>query len=73
NLHPFVAQAGPYFQDQCNKIVADTDLVEIGGACNSVHELFCDAGYQNSYRELLHLFGPAVPDTSPPTVDVTSP
>jgi len=73
NLHPFVAQATPYFQDQCNKIVANTDLVEIGGVCNSVHEMFCDAGYQNSYQELLYLFGPAIPDTVAPTIDLQSP
>jgi hypothetical protein len=65
NLHPFVAQPTPYFQDKCNKIVANTDLVEIGGVCNSVHEMFCEAGYQNSYQELLYLFGPASPTPSP--------
>lgn len=73
NLHPFVAQATPYFQDTCNKIVGNTDLVETSGVCNSVHEMFCEAGFQNSYRELLYLFGPAVPDTSPPTLTITSP
>jgi len=73
NLHPFVAQPTPYFQDKCNKIVSNTDLVEVGGACNSVHELFCEAGYQNSYQELLYLFGPAVPDTVAPTITLTSP
>ena len=73
NLHPFVAQPTPYFQDQCNKIVSNTDLTEVGGVCNSVHELFCESGYQNSYQELLYLFGPAVPDTIAPTVTLTSP
>jgi hypothetical protein len=73
NLHPFVAQATPRFQDQCNKIVSNTDLVEISGVCNQVHTKFCDAGYQNSYQELLYLFGPAIPDTSPPTLEITSP
>jgi hypothetical protein len=73
NLNPFVATATPYFQDKCNKIVANTDLVEISGVCNQVHSKFCDPGYQNSYRELLYLFGPAIPDTSPPTLDITSP
>ncbi len=73
NLHPFVAQATPSFRDRCNKIVSNTDLVEVGGVCNVVHEKFCDAGYQNSYRELLDLFGPAIPDTSPPTLEITSP
>ncbi|MBA3550058.1 MAG: hypothetical protein H0T76_26565 [Nannocystis sp.] len=73
NLHPFVAQATPRFQDQCNKIVSDTDLVETSGVCNQVHQQFCEVGFQNSYRELLSLFGPAIPDTQPPTLDITSP
>lgn len=73
NLHPFVAQATPSFQDKCNKIVSNTDLVEVGGQCNLVHEKFCDAGFQNSHQELLYLFGPAVPDTSPPSLTITSP
>lgn len=73
NLHPFVDAAAPYFQDQCNKIVANTDLVETAGVCNLVHEKFCDTGYQNSYRELLYLFGPAQPDIVAPTLDITSP
>jgi hypothetical protein len=38
-----------------------------------VHEKFCDAGFQNSHQELLYLFGPAVPDTSPPSLTITSP
>ncbi len=73
NLHPFVAQATPWFKDECNKIVSNTDLVEISGVCNQVHSKFCDPGFQNSYQELRYLFGPAIPDTSPPTLDITSP
>lgn len=73
NLHPFVAQATPRFQDQCNKIVSDTDLVETSGVCNQVHQQFCEVGFQNSYQELRSLFGPAVPDTQPPTLEITSP
>lgn len=73
NLHPFVERSAPYFQDQCNKIVSNTDLVETAGVCNLVHEMFCDTGWQNSYRELLYLFGPAVPDITAPVLTLTSP
>jgi hypothetical protein len=73
NLHPFVAQSSTSFQDECHKIVGNTDLDEVGGTCNLVHEKFCDAGYQNSYQELLWLFGPAIPDVSPPTLEITNP
>ncbi|MCY0994985.1 hypothetical protein OV203_48105 [Nannocystis sp. ILAH1] len=73
NLHPFVEAPTPYFQDQCNKIVANTDLVETAGVCNLVHEMFCETGYQNSFQELLYLFGPAQPDIVAPTLKLTSP
>jgi hypothetical protein len=73
NLHPFVEATAPYFQDQCNKIVANTDLVETSGTCNLVHEQFCETGFQNSFRELLYLFGPAQPDIVAPTLELTSP
>ncbi|MDC0715486.1 hypothetical protein [Nannocystis bainbridge] len=73
NLHPFVEAPTPYFQDQCNKIVANTDLVETSGVCNLVHEMFCETGYQNSFQELLYLFGPAQPDITAPTLKLTSP
>ncbi|MFZ6178010.1 hypothetical protein [Nannocystis pusilla] len=73
NLHPFVEAPTPYFQDQCNKIVANTDLVETAGVCNTVHEMFCETGYQNSFQELLYLFGPAQPDIVAPTLKLTSP
>lgn len=73
NLHPFVEAPAPFFQDQCNKIVANTDLVETAGTCNLVHEMFCETGFQNSFRELLYLFGPAQPDIVAPVLELTSP
>lgn len=73
NLHPFVDATSPYFQDQCNKIVANTDLVETAGVCNLVHEQFCATGFQNSFQELLYLFGPARPDIDAPRLTLTSP
>ncbi|HEY8380188.1 MAG TPA: hypothetical protein VIK91_27045, partial [Nannocystis sp.] len=73
NLHPFVESSYASFRDECSKIVADTDLVETAGTCNLVHERFCDTGYQNSYRELLYLFGPAQPDIIAPVLTLESP
>ena len=57
----------------CNKIVSNTDLDESNGQCNSVHTMFCNQGNQNSYREMLALFGPPIPDTNSPTVTIDSP
>jgi hypothetical protein len=74
NLYPTTGGASdPKYQDQCSKIVSDTNLTPSNGQCNSVHTQFCNSGYQNSYREMLLLFGPPIPDTTPPTVVIESP
>lgn len=63
-----------YFDDKCHKIVANTDLEPAFGSCNKVHTRFCPLpGYQNSWQELMYLFGPAVPDTEAPTLELLSP
>ncbi len=72
-LNPFKSSADQVFTDTCYKIVANTDLDETLGVCNVVHELFCDAGYQNSWQEMRYLFGPPVADTRAPTLTITSP
>lgn len=73
-LNPFKS-AGIHqsFVDECLKIVANTDLEPTAGACNQVHTDHCDAGYQNSYREMKTLFGDPIPDIVAPSVEVVSP
>lgn len=73
-LNPFKA-AGNHqsFLDQCLPIVANTELEPTAGSCNQIHTMFCEAGFQNSYREMLYLFGPTVPDVQPPTLDLYYP
>ncbi|MEZ4452068.1 MAG: MYXO-CTERM sorting domain-containing protein [Nannocystaceae bacterium] len=73
NMHPFKTGGSQSFTDECQKIVSNTDLDSYGGACNAVHQRFCERGYQNSWQELRYLFGPPVPDTSPPTLTITNP
>lgn len=73
NMHPFKTPSVQSFTDACQPIVASTDLDATGGVCNQVHTLFCEVGHQNSWQELRYLFGPPVPDTSAPTVEITSP
>lgn len=73
NLYPTTAATDPKYQDQCSKIVSDTNLTPSSGQCNSVHTMYCNSGYQNSYREMLLLFGPPIPDTTPPTVVIEAP
>lgn len=72
-LYPTTQGINKTFQDQCHKIVADTDLNETNGYCNAVHTQFCDFGWQNSHQELLYLFGESVPDTQPPGVTIVLP
>ena len=74
NLFPVAGGTiDPKYRDQCNRIVANTNLDPTGGQCNSIHTRFCDSGYQNSYQEMLLLFGEPVADTTPPTVTIDAP
>ncbi|MBX7082183.1 MAG: hypothetical protein K1X88_23445 [Nannocystaceae bacterium] len=61
------------FTDECQRIVANTDLQPTAGSCNQVHTRFCEAGFQNSWQELRWLFGPPVPDTTAPELEIVSP
>jgi MYXO-CTERM domain-containing protein len=72
-LYPTTQGTNKTFQDTCHKIVSDTQLSETNGYCNAVHTQFCNFGWQNSYQELLYLFGESVPDTQPPTVSIVAP
>ena len=66
-MNPYVAGGDPSFKDECITIVQ-------GGSCPDQHAAQCGDGYsQNSYQELLTLFGPSTPDASPPTVRITFP
>ncbi|RMH00071.1 MAG: hypothetical protein D6705_01180 [Deltaproteobacteria bacterium] len=74
NLYPTSGGVSdPKYTDMCMKIVSDTDLTPSNGVCNAVHTQFCNAGWQNSYQEMLWLFGPGVPDAVPPTVTIDAP
>ncbi|MEM7156501.1 MAG: MYXO-CTERM sorting domain-containing protein [Myxococcota bacterium] len=72
-LYPTTQGSNKTFRDECIKIVSDTDLNPSNGICNSVHTQFCDFGWQNSYQEMLYLFGPSVADTAPPSVSIVNP
>ena len=72
-LYPTTSGANKTFVDECHKIVSDTQLNESNGYCNQVHTQFCDSGWQNSYRELLLVFGESVADVTAPTLSITAP
>lgn len=67
-LFPTVGNApDPHFEDQCSPIVYTPNL------CPRQHAEFCPEGEQNSYQEMLMLFGPRQPDEVAPVVSIVSP
>ncbi len=63
----------PKYQDTCSQVVADVQLNPTNSSCNAVHTMFCAANNQNSYQEMLLLFGPPIPDTVAPSVVIEAP
>ncbi len=73
-MNPFkAASLTQSFVDDCLPIVSNTALERTPGTCNQVHTQFCDAGFQNSHREMLFLFGEHVPDVEPPVFELVYP
>ncbi|MEX1362026.1 MAG: hypothetical protein AB1Z98_02805 [Nannocystaceae bacterium] len=74
NLFPSVGGAAdPKYNDVCSTVVSNVQLDPTGASCNSVHTMFCPSNQQNSYQEMLLLFGPPIPDQVAPTVVIQSP
>ena len=74
NLYPTAGgTVDPKYQDTCSQVVADTNLNPTSSGCNAIHTLFCESNHQNSYQEMLALFGPTIPDTIAPSVLIESP
>jgi uncharacterized protein (TIGR03382 family) len=66
-MNPYNAGGDPAFLDQCIVIVQ-------GVVCGAQHAAECGtSGQQNSFAELMTLFGPSNPDTASPTVAITYP
>lgn len=74
NLFPSTGGVSdPKYQDTCSRVVADTQLNPTPASCNSVHTMFCESNFQNSYQEMLLLFGPPIPDETSPSVVIDAP
>lgn len=66
-MNPFNAGGDASFNDQCIPIVQNL-------YCPAQHQAECGSqSQQNSFAELMTLFGPSAPDASPPSVSITSP
>ncbi len=73
-LYPFNNGGFKTFVDECMDI---SDATGNGlTACGYIHEFYCEAGggeQQNSFEELMGVFGPRSEDTSAPTIVSTFP
>lgn len=67
-MNPTNQGGNPSFTNSCIQIVSQNGIV-----CNAQHAQHCNSGYQNSYQELMGMFGANDPDDVPPTVSVTYP
>jgi MYXO-CTERM domain-containing protein len=65
-MNPSAGHGNQQFLDQCTSIVA-------GGSCAAQHAQNCGGGQQNSFKDLINLFGPASPDNEDPNVNITAP
>ncbi len=72
-MYPFLA-GGTKFRDECMDISHETGngITQ----CTYVHKVYCPGGageQQNSFQELLGVFGPRVEDTTDPTIVSVTP
>jgi len=75
-LYPTTQGQNKIFKDECLTIVRlndDGSTSPVNASCNQMHNQFCSNNVQNSYQEMLALFGPGIPDTTPPTVQILEP
>jgi len=75
-LYPTTQGQNKVFKDECLTIVRlndDGSTTPVGANCNAMHNQVCGSNVQNSYQEMLALFGPGIPDTTAPTVEIVSP
>ena len=73
-LYPFNNGGVKSFVDSCMAISHETGNGIT--ACGYIHEIYCPDGageQQNSYAEMLGVFGPKTPDESPPQIVSTYP
>jgi hypothetical protein len=75
-LYPTVgSNDDPAFEDECHTIVViDGGIVPTDAICPEMHGANCDeANTQNSYLDLLMVFGSPVADVTAPVITITAP
>jgi MYXO-CTERM domain-containing protein len=69
-MNPYNQGGNPAFTDTCIGLVSGQGQPIL---CTSQHSQFCPNGQQNSYQELLDMWGSNNPDVTPPNVVVAYP
>ena len=72
-LYPTTEGVNKMFRDECFQVVADTDLTPTQGFCGHHAQACGSNSLQNSYQEMLLIFGVSTPDTISPTAEILSP
>jgi len=74
NLFPSAGgNSDPKYRDVCSQVVSNTALDPSAAQCNQIHTMFCESNFQNSYQEMLALFGGPILDVTSPTVIIDNP
>jgi MYXO-CTERM domain-containing protein len=68
-MNPYNQGGNPTFTDTCIGLVGNGQPI----LCGAQHEQYCANGLQNSYQELIGLWGSSNPDDTPPNVVVSYP
>ncbi|NVB38514.1 Ig-like domain-containing protein [Pseudenhygromyxa sp. WMMC2535] len=68
-MNPYNSGGNPSFTDTCLTLVDGGN----GIYCSSQHTQYCSSSLQNSYQELLGMFGAAEVDSQAPSVSLTYP
>lgn len=68
-MNPYNQGGNPAFTDTCIALVGNGQPIQ----CGAQHQQYCANGQQNSYQELIGLWGASNPDDAPPSVVVSYP
>jgi hypothetical protein len=68
-MNPYNQGGNPAFTDTCIGLVGNGQPIQ----CGAQHQQYCAGGLQNSYQELIGLWGASNPDDAPPNVVVSYP
>jgi MYXO-CTERM domain-containing protein len=68
-MNPYNQGGNPAFTDSCIGLVGNGQPIQ----CGAQHQQYCPGGQQNSYQELIGLWGASNPDDTPPNVVVSYP